>query len=93
MQILHGTRFTIQCVASLIGSIVSALPGVEFGRLHYRNLERDKIKALALHKGNYQAFMTLSEAAKQELSWWTANIMQAFRCTSSRCFLYFPDRC
>ena len=79
MQILHGTRFTIQCIASLIGSLVSALPGVEFGRLHYRNIERDKINALALHKGNYQAFMTLSEAAKQELSSWTANVIQAFR--------------
>ena len=80
MQILHGTRFTIQCIASLIRSTVSALPGVEFGRLHYRNLElREKIKVLALHKGNYQAVMTLSEAARQELSWWTANVMQVFR--------------
>ena len=65
MQILPGTHFTIQCIARLIGSIVSALPGVEFGRLHYCNLECDKIKALALHKGNYHAFMTLSEATKQ----------------------------
>ena len=33
----------IRFVAKVIGKFVSALPGVEFGRLHYRNLERDKI--------------------------------------------------
>ena len=60
---------------------MAALPGVEFGRLHYRNLERDKINALAQNQGDYKAvmIMSLSEAAKHELAWWGDNVMQAFR--------------
>ena len=47
-------------VASVFGSLVFVLPGVEFGRLHchYRNLERDKIKALAQNNGDYKAFIS-----------------------------------
>ena len=70
MQTLQCKTSTIQCIARVIGSLASALPGVEFGRLHYHSLERDEIKALAQKKGDYKAFMSLSEAAKQELSWW-----------------------
>lgn len=36
---------------SVIRSLVTALPGVEFGTLDYRTLERDKIKVLAENGG------------------------------------------
>ena len=48
-QALDGDIFSIRFVARVIGKIVSSLPGSEFGKLHYRNLERDKIRALALN--------------------------------------------
>ena len=48
---------------------MSSLPGVEFGRLHYRHLERDKIQALRRSQGVYEILMHLSEAAKYELNW------------------------
>jgi hypothetical protein len=57
LQALRGNTLTIQFVASVIGTLISALPGVEFGRLHYRNLERDKINALARNNGNYRALI------------------------------------
>ncbi|CAB4006638.1 Hypothetical predicted protein [Paramuricea clavata] len=79
LQALRGNKLTIQFVASVIGTLISALPGVEFGRLHYRNLERDKINALARNNGNYRSFMHLSEAAKQELQWWTTHVMHSSR--------------
>ncbi|CAB4039512.1 Hypothetical predicted protein, partial [Paramuricea clavata] len=34
-----NTLFTIRQVVSLIGSLVSSFPGVEFGPLHYRHIE------------------------------------------------------
>ena len=37
-----GQQFTIRQVASFIGKLVSAFPGVEFGPLHYRQLLADK---------------------------------------------------
>ena len=37
-------KFTIRQVSSLIGSLTSSFPGVEFGQLHYRHIESDKKK-------------------------------------------------
>ena len=52
--------YSIRQVASLIGSLVFSLPGVEFGPLHYRALEADKDYYLRMHQGNFDAFMSLS---------------------------------
>lgn len=40
MQHKHET--TITKLAQLVGTLVSSLPGVQFGKLHYRNLEIKK---------------------------------------------------
>ena len=66
-QALDGDILSIRFVARVIGKIVSSLPGSEFGKLHYRNLERDKIRALALNRGDYDAKMQLSVLAKEDL--------------------------
>ena len=52
-QALDGDILSIRFVARVIGKVVSSLPGSEYGKLHYRNLERDKIRALALNRGDY----------------------------------------
>ena len=67
-------------VAKVIGTLVSNFPGVQFGPLHYRSLERDKTRALAINGGNYQGFMQLSVTSSNELSWWIANMPNAKRC-------------
>jgi hypothetical protein len=54
-----NTLFTIRQVASLIGSLVSSFPGVEFGPLHYRHIEADKDYYLRMHHGNFDAEMSL----------------------------------
>ena len=68
-EAMNGEDLTIRFVAKVIGKVVSALPGMEFGRLHYRNLERDEIYALSANQGDYDALMQLSPAAKEELRW------------------------
>lgn len=73
-NLLQRNEMLILEVAQVIGYLVSCLPGVQYGKLHYRNLEIDKNKALAKNKGNYQATMCLSSDAKSDLIWWAQNI-------------------
>ena len=54
LEALNSEPHTIRFVARVIGKIVSSLPGVDFGRLHYRSLECDKIQALSFsQRGTY----------------------------------------
>ena len=78
-QALDGGILSIRFVARVIVKIVSSLPGAEFGKLHYRNLERDKIRALVLNRGDYDGKMQLSVLAKEDLLWWVENVQQAYR--------------
>ena len=61
-------------VASIVGKIVAIFPGAQFGPLHYRELEKEKILALRLNKGNYNANMCLTKWAVRELEWWVNNV-------------------
>ncbi len=54
--------------------MVSSLPAVPFGGIHYRLLERDKIEALELAQGNFDAPMAISETAIFEIDWWLRNL-------------------
>ena len=78
-EAMIGEDLSIRFVAKVIGKVVSALPGMEFGRLHYRNLERDKIYALSANQGDYDSLMQLSPAAKEELRWWCDNVGHGYR--------------
>ena len=78
-QALDGDILSIRFVARVTGKIVSSLPGSEFGKLYYRNLERNKIRALALNRGDYDAKMQLSVLGKKDLLWWVENVQQAYR--------------
>ena len=75
----EGKAFTIREVASLIGSLISSCPGVEYGRLHYRSIERDKIISLKASKGNFETKMLLSGESREELQWWIQNVKLAYR--------------
>ena len=77
-QLLFKSHPTITELAQLVGTLVSCLPGIQFGQLYYRNLEIEKNLALRKHKGHYEAHLTLSSSAKDELSWWLENVGKAF---------------
>ena len=69
----------IRAVAQIIGKIVSSFPGVLYGHLYYRHLESDKTSALADNKGDYDAYMILSEASVVELKWWSENVVKSVK--------------
>ena len=66
-----------RAVASAIGTIVAALPGVSHGALHYRSLERAKNSALASRNGNFNKRMSLPPDALAVL-WWEQHVCDSF---------------
>ena len=73
-QILSESAPTIRSVAELIGLMVSSVTGVEFGRLHYRFLESDKVQALKVALGDFDKSVVLSEDARSDVHWWLDNV-------------------
>ena len=69
---------TIRFISKVIGKIVAALHGSLEGTLHYRFLEACKNSALAMSCRNYDAVMSLTHLATQELLWWKNNIFSTF---------------
>ena len=65
---------TIRELARVVGKIVSSFPGVMYGPLYYRLLERDKIRALQINRWDFDKRVSLTPGAKSELSWWTTNV-------------------
>ena len=72
-NLLSGVT-TIRTISQVLGKITSSFPATKFGRLHYRNLEVFKTRALKYHKNNFNAKVCLSEEAKGDLRWWKNNI-------------------
>ena len=65
---------TIRIVARILGLMVSTFTAVEYGPLHYRNIEREKIEALKSSRGDFDGLMLISEAIKSDLQWWIENL-------------------
>ena len=63
----------------MIGKFVASFPGVMHAPLYYRQLEKEKNLALKFNKGNFDASVKLSTAARKELQWWVDNIDTAFK--------------
>lgn len=67
---LDNKTCTIREAAQLIGTYVSCSVGVPYGPLFYKQLEIDKIGALKNSKGDFQAYMHFSKAAREDIKWW-----------------------
>lgn len=78
-SLFENKMATIRKVAHVIGLIVASFSAVEFARLHYRNMERSKIKALKKSKGDFDAFMVIPLSMKCELKWWIDNVHTQYR--------------
>lgn len=57
------TRFSIRELAQVIGKLVVSFPGVLWGPLYYRQLEKVKSDALKKNKGDFDALTVLSKEA------------------------------
>ena len=64
---------TIQQVAEVLGLLVAYCEAADYGQMHYRALERDKIWALKASRGDYSASMHISHAGWQDVKWWSDN--------------------
>ena len=77
-QVLNSPVCTIREVAQLLGKFTSSFPAVQFGKLHYRRLEKQKILSLKDAKGDFNAPIILNDASKQDIWWWVNNLSDAF---------------
>ncbi|XP_071153666.1 uncharacterized protein [Mytilus edulis] len=73
-QLQYKYKCKIREVARVLGILISCLPAVEFGKLYYRKIEREKIKALKLAMGDFDSEMFVTSEMKQDLKWWSENI-------------------
>lgn len=73
---LSSRKFVIvRDLASFIGLIISAFYAVLEAPLHYRPLEREKIKALGNTK-DFDRKLCLSKNSIAELEWWISNVKE-----------------
>lgn len=82
-SMLGTENTTIRSVEKLNGTMISYLPGVEFGKMHYRQLEHCKIEALKYAKGNFNSNMILSKQAIEDIHWWIHNVKNPKQVTLS----------
>ena len=76
--LLSKPVITFNELSQIIGKLVSSFPGVEFGKLYYRQLEIEKNIALKANKGNYDASLSFTSRAQPELRWWIENVDHSF---------------
>ena len=67
---LSQPMYTIRELARLIGNIVATFTGVQYGPLHYREMEKLKFVQLKHHKGNFDKTISLTRRVYIELRWW-----------------------
>ena len=72
------TTLKIREVASTIGTLVSPLPAVPHGALHYRALEHAKNAALQSQNGNFNKKMSIPPDAICDILWWEQNVTGSF---------------
>ena len=68
-------KIIILFLASIIGKIVSTFPCSEMAPLHYRILDRFKIKCLREQNWKWNAKIILSSPCLQELDWWQKHVL------------------
>ena len=73
-DLLHRKVATIQELSVIIGNLVPSFPGVEYGQLHHRHLERDKQQALHRAIRDSSQPVELSQDMKTEQGWWLSNV-------------------
>lgn len=60
----------IQDLAQFLGVLVAACPGIQYGWLYTKRMERLKFIALREQDNNYEAKVVLSQEVIEDLNWW-----------------------
>ena len=69
-QSLAHPSMSIRHLASIIGKLIACFIAHPLGRLHYRSLERLKVKSLRRHRGDFESTCTLDTPCIADLQWW-----------------------
>ena len=72
--LIKKRKANIPLVSRGIGLLVSRFSAVEYGPLHYRNLEMNKLDALKLSAGKFDTEMNITFNTKVDLRWWLDNL-------------------
>ncbi|XP_043484810.1 uncharacterized protein LOC122512807 [Leptopilina heterotoma] len=72
------SKCSIRAFAQCIGVLVAACPGVRYGWLYTKQMERAKFLALEIANGNFEASVHLSSKVKSEIDWWISKISGSF---------------
>lgn len=67
---LDADHISIRDVTKLIGVLTAAYKATMWGKLFYRDLEREKIKALRKSAGKFDTSMSITESGKANIRWW-----------------------
>lgn len=74
-EILKFKPLSIRDFASFLGLLCSACPGISYGWLYTKELERQKFLALHKHNDDYDKIMSIPPCLKSDLLWWAKHIM------------------
>lgn len=69
-RLIQKDRESIRTVAALIGKLVAACPGVQYGPVFYIPLEIAKNRALRVNQGSFEGMMHIDEDVRRNLRWW-----------------------
>jgi ribonuclease HI len=75
-SLLRKERPRVRQLAQVIGNLISAVPGIKYGWLYTRNLERNKLKSLKC--GSYESYVSISQESKTELLWWQHHLLAGY---------------
>ena len=67
-------RHSIREVSELLGMLNSIVLACPLGSLYCKRLDIEKIHALKVNKGNFDAYMYLSDNSIHDLEWWFGNL-------------------
>lgn len=81
------SRCSIRDFASMIGSLISVCPAVQYGLLYTKKFEREKFLALVRCNEDFSAFMEIPSHLQSDFTWWInvlSNLDQSNRIRSGR---------
>jgi len=76
-QVLAASSLTIRQWASLVGLLNFCCTALTYGRTHIKSLEKERIRALSLHGGDFDAKFELNSSVHSDLLWWNDNVVGA----------------
>jgi hypothetical protein len=74
LRLQKKNKTSIREVSRITGILVSSFSAIDYGILHYRILEKEKMYALKKSFGNYDTYINVTNNMKSELKWWSDNI-------------------